>query len=76
MKIIIITITIAVSLTSCATKKPSPAPQYAGIVRQAQDAGKTIQTIRDGSKEVKSLQRESLSLIDRLDFKTTILLQP
>lgn len=62
---------------ACSTGKHrvAHAPQYAGVTRKAEDITKTISLIQSDSKEVKRLQSESMSLLDRLDYKTTILLK-
>jgi hypothetical protein len=68
---------IALSFCACSTVKRSaaPSPQYAAVTRKVEDITKTINLIQSDSKEVKSLQMQSLSLLERLDYKTTILLK-
>jgi hypothetical protein len=68
---------IALSFCACSTgKRPAaPSPQYAAVTRKVEDITKTINLVQSDSKEVKSLQMQSLSLLDRLDYKTTILLK-
>ena len=68
---------LAVALLSGCASKPisTPTPEYAAVGRKIEDVGKTISSVQSDSKEVKELQRDSMSLLDRLDYKTTILLQ-
>jgi hypothetical protein len=56
-------------------RRVAPSPQYAAVTRQVEDVTNTISLIQSDNKEVKTLQRESLSLLDRLDYKTMILLR-
>jgi len=61
--------------TGCASHRLAPSPQYAGIVTKSEDITKTINLATEDSKEVRKLQRDSLSLVDRLDFKASRLLE-
>ncbi|TSA40726.1 MAG: hypothetical protein D4R57_01540 [Verrucomicrobiales bacterium] len=64
------------SFVGCtAHRNAAISPQYAAVTRKAGDITKTINLIETDGKEVKRLQSQSLSLLDRLDFKTTILLK-
>lgn len=75
MRTLSLVATVAI-LAGCATKKaPAPSPQYAGVTRKAEDVATTVGTAKDSSKEVQSLHRQSMSLLDRIDYKTSILLQ-
>jgi len=66
----------AIILSGCATKrKPTPTPEYAAVGRKVEEVSKTIGSIQSDSKEVKELQRDSMSLLDRLDYKASILLR-
>ncbi len=77
MKCSLILALIALSLPACSTgKRPvAPSPQYAGVTRKVEDITKTLNLVQSDSKEVKTLQRQSLGLLDRLDYKSTILLK-
>ena len=68
---------IALSFCACSTAKRNvaPSPQYAGVTRKVEDITKTINLIQSDSKEVKRLQSESMSLLDRIDYKATLLLK-
>lgn len=73
---VIVALSVMLAMMGCATKKESaPSPQYAGVTRKVEDISNTISQVQSDSKEVKRLQDESLSLLDRLDYKTTILLK-
>lgn len=73
----LISVLIVLCFGACSTgKRPAAqSPQYAGVTRKAEDITKTINLAQSDSKEVKRLQWEGLSLLDRLDYKTTILLK-
>jgi hypothetical protein len=45
------------------------------VTRKVEDITKTINLAQSDSKEVKRLQVQSMSLLERLDYKTTILLK-
>ena len=63
-------------LTACSSpKRTAAAPEYAGVTRQVEDITRTINLVETDSKEVKRLQTESLGLLDRLDYKTSVLLR-
>lgn len=66
---------VGLLLSSCVAKPKAVSPQYAAVTRQAEDITKTINLAQADGKEIKRLQRESLTLLQRLDYKTTILLK-
>ena len=74
--LLILALTVLGSSACSSGKRPAvPSPQYAGVTRKVEDITKTINLVQSDSKEVKELQRQSLGLLDRLDYKTTILLK-
>lgn len=76
MKLLLSLLLFLPVFAGCATKRVSaPSPQYAGVTRKAEDISKTIQSIQSDSKEVKQLQIDSMSLLDQLDHKMTMLLE-
>lgn len=67
---------LALSLAGCVHKRqPVPSPEYAGVTRKAEDITETIDLAQSSNKEVKSLHRQSMSLLERLDYKTMLLLE-
>lgn len=70
---------VLIVLASCAActgpRHAATSPQYSAVTRKVEDITKTINLVESDSKEVKKLQVQSLSLLDRLDYKTTILLK-
>lgn len=83
-------LTVLIFSAGCAEKRiAAPAPQYAGVVRQSEDITKTIDMSNADSKEVRKAMNAihdynaSLrgrtdrfrTLLDRVDYKTSILLQ-
>jgi len=65
-----------VLLAGCATKrKATPTPEYAAVGRKVEEVSKTIASVQSDNKEVKALQRDSMSLLDRLDYKAALLLR-
>jgi hypothetical protein len=65
----------ALVLAACTPARRAATPQMSGAIRAATDVTETIDLAREDSKEVKNLHRQSLGLLDRLDYKTTILLR-
>jgi hypothetical protein len=66
---------VALLVAGCATRPHAATPQLAGIIRQAGDITSTIRLAQSDGKEVKSLHRQSMSLVERLDYKTQVLLE-
>ena len=68
-------VVITLALCGGCVHRSTPAPQFAGTLRQAASVSTGIQDAQEDNKEVKSLHRQSLGLLDRLDYKTTVLLE-
>jgi len=66
---------IALTFGACSTGRRTAAPQFSGTIRQASSVTDGIREAQEDNKEIKSLHRQSLGLLDRLDFKTSILLE-
>lgn len=65
----------ALLVAGCATKPHAATPQLAGIIRQAGDVTAGLRQAQSDGKEVKSLLRQSMTLVERLDYKTSVLLE-
>ena len=75
MKCLILAL-ITLGSFACSTERHhAVSPQYSAVTRKVEDITRTINLVESDSKTVKRLQYESLSLLDRLDYKTTILLE-
>ena len=76
MKCLLIAL-MSLALCACSTapRHAASSPQYAAVTRKVEDITKTINLAQSDSKEVKRLQVQSMSLLERLDYKTTILLK-
>lgn len=68
------TLLILTLLLGGCTTKPAPTPQFAGVARQAEEVAGSLDQARSDSKTVKSLHLDSMSLLDRLDYKAVLLL--
>lgn len=68
---------LGIFLTSCNLNKKTktPPPAFSGIVGKAKSAAGEIAKAREDGKAVKKLQLEAMDLLDRLDYKATILLE-
>ena len=62
-------------LAACSGTPRAASPQLGGAIRGAADVTETISLVQDDAKEVKEFHRQSMSLVDRLDYKTQILLR-
>ena len=72
---LIFALTALLSCAACTAKPRVADPHMAGTLGQAATLSDSILAAASDSKEVKRLQTESLSLLERLDYKTTILLE-
>ncbi len=68
-------LTACLFLAACSGNPRTASPQLGSVIRQAGDVADTISLVQDDAKEVKEFHRQSMSLVDRLDYKTTILLR-
>jgi len=75
-KCLVLALTCLMSFAcSTAPRHAATSPQYSAVTRKVEDITKTINLAQSDSKEVKRLQVQSMSLLERLDYKTTILLK-
>ena len=70
----VVLLMLLLSAFGCATK-PTPTPEFAAITRRAGEVAGNISRAREDSKSVQALHFESMSLLDRLDYKTVLLLE-
>lgn len=90
MKILPLVLTVLLSFAGCTTNRPvAHSPQLTGAITKSEDISHTLDLaqsdnktvkkaiggIRLGSDEIKRLHVESMSSLDRLDYKATILLK-
>jgi hypothetical protein len=72
----LVLVSAACLLGACASRRsPATTPQMSGVLRQSVDVTETISLAQDDAKEVKEFHRASMSILDRLDYKTQILLR-
>jgi hypothetical protein len=72
-------LTVLISLfvfTACAVKKPkAKTPSFFGITSKAKSATESVTKATEDSEAVRKLQLEAMELLDRLDYKATVLLE-
>jgi hypothetical protein len=67
---------LSIGATACVTKKPvKPVTTFAGVTSRATSASSSIAKAVEESTTIKKLQLESMSLLDRLEYKAVILLE-
>lgn len=62
-------------LAGCAAHKPAPLPHYAAIATQGRAVADSVAQATSEGKGVRDLQTDALGLLDRLDYKATVLLE-
>lgn len=77
MKSILLLALLPVLFCACATpRRPAPSsPALAAVVHKSSEAKTTVASARSDGKEVRQLHIESMSLVERLDYKATLLLK-
>lgn len=65
---------LVLAATGCAGKKVKFSP-LAGIIGQAGETSQGIGSAYAANEEIKALHYESMGLVDKLDYKTTVLLE-
>lgn len=61
----------------CATRRAAPpaSASLAAVVRKSSETQASVESARSDGKEVRRLHIESMGLLERLDYKTTLLLK-
>lgn len=63
-------------MAGCAAQKSvNPGGAYSAVEREAGSLAKTISAARGDGKEVLAAHLESMSLLERIDYKATVLLR-
>jgi hypothetical protein len=63
-------------LSACAVKKPkAKTPSFLGISSKAKSATEHVAKATQENQEVRRFQLEAMELLDRLDYKATVLLE-
>jgi hypothetical protein len=65
---------VLLGATGCAAKSLKFSP-LTGILGQTEDMSQGIDSAYSANEEIKALHYESMGLVDKLDYKTTILLK-
>lgn len=75
----IYTLTAIISLfaaSACVSKKPkAKTPSFIGITSKAKSAAEGISKASEEGEAVRRYQIEAMELLDRLDYKATVLLE-
>lgn len=76
MKKMILLIIAMAGQGGCAARRVEPpTPALASVVKKSQEARSSVESARSDGKEVRRLHIESMSLVERLDYKATLLLK-
>ena len=76
MKILFILCVASLAL-GCAKEKvtPTPLPEYHGVAKRAKSVAESVSQAKFDGKTIRALHYESLSLLERIDYKATLLLE-
>jgi hypothetical protein len=74
MNLKILATLFALFAVGCAAKKTTFSP-LAAILGQSEEMSQDIGSAYAANEEIKALHYESMGLVDKLDYKTTVLLE-